>query len=84
MPRRLRQSLLEDVRARQSQTQSRYEVELARLQQLVKAARTAPARRRRPAARGAGRAPRRAPPSPEPAAPPRHPLRLAARRYGAW
>ncbi|WBA43238.1 DUF389 domain-containing protein [Hymenobacter canadensis] len=37
----LRQSLLEDVRARQSQAQSRYEVELNRLQQLVVAARTA-------------------------------------------
>jgi len=37
----LRQSLLEDVRARQSQAQSRYEVELNRMQQLVVAARTA-------------------------------------------
>ncbi|WBO86215.1 DUF389 domain-containing protein [Hymenobacter yonginensis] len=36
----LRQSLLEDMRARQSQAQSRYEVELNRMQQLVVAART--------------------------------------------
>ncbi|MFD2787406.1 DUF389 domain-containing protein [Hymenobacter rubripertinctus] len=36
----LRQNLLEDVRARQSQTQSQYAAELARLQQLVTASQT--------------------------------------------
>ena len=36
----LRQNLLEDVRARQSQTQSQYAAELARLQQLVTATQT--------------------------------------------